>query len=90
MAASRVSKEVVYVDGERSLLSTAKFVYDVEIFRFGERSYNLEDSKFIQTSTYSKDTVEVFEKDKIRFKKVVTLISAPESWLVKNKFTIKP
>lgn len=70
----------------KTLVPNSSFVYEVTIFKFVSRSYNLEDSKTLASKTHSKDVVEYFTKSDIKFKREVTLVAAPESWLKENSY----
>lgn len=83
------AQELWINEEEVVMFSSTKYVYEVELFKFGERSYNLEDSKLIQNSTFEKDKEEYTIKDGTRFRTKTTLIGAPKSWLEKNKFKLK-
>lgn len=88
---SRSKKPITqhFTKGEVVLTLATKFVYEIEIYKTLPGSYNLEDSKYLESGTYQKDSVEAFIKDNVRFRKHCTLVAAPESWLIKNNFKLK-
>lgn len=74
---------------DRSLLLSSKFTYEVEVYKYIENSFNLEDSKYIQSTECCQDGKEVFTKEGVRFRKVQTLIAAPKKWLEENNYKLK-
>jgi len=88
---SSISKEQEYYSQheDRHLMLAAKYVYDVEVYQFGPRSYNLFDSKYISSTEYSKDQVKYFTKEGVKFKTVTTLVAAPKKWLDHHGYKLK-
>lgn len=76
----------VFVNGERELTVADTFIYETELYGYGDKLYYLADSKLVKSKQYVKDSVEYINSDKGKLRKVVTLLAAPESWLSKNKF----
>lgn len=74
---------------DRCLLLSPKFVYDVEIYRHGERSYSLEDSKYISSTEYTSDSTKQTVKEGVRLKTVTTMVAAPKKWLEEKGYQIK-
>lgn len=92
MAKSSKDKPVEWYNSKLDigLLLANKFIYAVDIYRYGERSFNLEESKFITSTTASPDeVVKVFVKEGVRFKSVQQMVAAPENWLLKNNYVKK-
>jgi len=72
--------------GDSVLAEGASYIYDEEIYRFSPGSYSLYDSKRVSSKKYIKDNSESVNKDGIVFRKSVTLVGAPISWLKENKY----
>lgn len=75
-----------FIKEEQTLLVNKQFVYEVAKYRLTARTYNLEDSKYMQSKEFTKDSQQTVVKDGITFKERVTLVGAPLSWLIENKF----
>lgn len=83
---ARVAKKAVtqHFKEERDIqsLSVSKtFIYEVDIFRITDKSFNLEESKYVSSAKFSEDVKESFVKDEVNFKRDTKLISAPIEWL---------
>ena len=72
---------------DKSLLLSAKFTYEVEVYRLSNNAYGIEDSKFISADKWIADSTEVVTKGDVRFKRLQRLIAAPEKWLIENNYT---
>jgi len=76
----------VFYKGDSKLLLYNTFVYEVLIYKITQKSYTLEDSKYISTSKFTKDITRYFNKKKIKYVKHIKLIAASLIWLLENKY----
>lgn len=70
----------------RTLACHTLFVYIHEVYKSSPGYFNLEDSKTIQSATFIKDSVERYTKGIYVYRITVTLIAAPEKWLLENHY----
>lgn len=76
----------IFMKNDQRILLNKGFVYEVESYKCTNSRYNLEDSKYIQSKTYIKDSTERVVKDSITYKRTIRMVGASLPWLIENKF----
>lgn len=67
------------------------FIYEVDLFCYQDKSWNLEDTRKYSSDKFIKDVVEFqkFSYDTFKIFKFTTLLSAPLNWLQENAIEIE-
>jgi hypothetical protein len=86
MARRVKEKRKVFCKDDVKLSLQNTFIYEITIFKTIYRSYNLQDTRTVETKKHSKDKVTVFYKKKVRYTRYTQLKAAPEWWLVENNY----
>ncbi len=68
-----------------------KFIYEVDLFKYEDLCWNLEDTHKYSCDKFIKDIIEYqhWIYDKFKIFKFTTLLSAPLNWLEKNAIEIE-
>lgn len=77
-----------YSKGDDVLIASNAFIYSVDTFIIGFRSYHLEDSKTVKVKELKLDKLKTCTKIKNQLVIIeYQLIAAPKTWLQTNNYT---
>lgn len=83
--------EVFWKFQEELIKEYPGFIYEMEIYKKDQTSWNLEESSMYQSNKFIKDIIPfcIYKYEGYELHKFTSLIAAPSSWLKQNAFKIE-